>query len=187
MFTRLLVIGSSLGGGQALRIVLGGLSPDFPGPVVVAQHRSKETDLIPALSKVARVPVVDAEDGMALVPRHIYLAPPDYHLFVEVGNLALSLDPPVLHARPSVDVLFQSAADAYGPMVIGVILTGGGTDGAQGLAAIRKAGGLALVQDPATAEERSMPAAAILATQNAEIVPLFDISVRLNELSRASG
>src|SRR5688572_18021524 len=136
MFRYLLVVGSSLGGGQALRIVLAGLSPDFPGPVVIAQHRSRETDLIPVLSKAARFPVRDAENGMALQIGQIYLAPSDYHLFVEVGRLALSLDPPVLHARPSIDLLFQSAADAYSDKVIGLILTGAGTDGAQGLAAV---------------------------------------------------
>jgi two-component system chemotaxis response regulator CheB len=105
----------------------------------------------------------------------VYLAPPDYHLLVERGSFALSVDERVQNARPSIDVLFESAADAYGEGVIGVILTGANQDGAAGLAKIKERGGVAIVQDPSGAERRTMPDAAIAATVADAVLPLDEI------------
>src|SRR5207247_7044474 len=115
------------------------------------------------------------EDKTAIEPRHVYIAPSDYHLLVEAGSFALSVDERVQHARPSIDVLFETAADAYGDRVIGVILTGANEDGAAGLARIKARGGVAIVQDPAGAAKRVMPEAAIAATVADAVLPLEDI------------
>jgi two-component system chemotaxis response regulator CheB len=124
--------------------------------------------------KIAR-PVRDVEDKAPIEPGHVYLAPLDYHLLVQRGWFSLSVDPRVQHARPSIDVLFESAADAYGEKVIGVILTGANEDGAAGLARIKERGGVAVIQDPAGAERRTMPDAAIAATVADAILPLEGI------------
>src|SRR5207247_10114796 len=115
------------------------------------------------------------EDKTAIEPRHVYIAPSDYHLLVEAGSFALSVDERVQHARPSIDVLFESAADAYGDRVIGVILTGANEDGAAGLARTKARGGIAVVQDPSQAERRTMPDAAIAATVADAVLPLDQI------------
>ncbi|MBI2876293.1 MAG: chemotaxis protein CheB, partial [Candidatus Tectomicrobia bacterium] len=143
-------------------------------PVAVAQHRQKGSDdtLAMLLQRFTVLSVGEAEDKEAILPGHIYLAPPDYHLLVEEGHFSLSTEAPVWYARPSIDLLFESAADAYAERVIGVILTGASPDGARGLARIKERGGLAIVQDPATAESRIMPEAAIAATEIDQILPL---------------
>jgi two-component system chemotaxis response regulator CheB len=125
--------------------------------------------------------VVEVEDKDLIAPGRVYLAPPDYHLLVEPGSFALSVDERVQYARPSIDVLFESAADAYGERVIGVVLTGANADGAAGLARIAKRGGAAIVQDPETAEAREMPAAA-LAAAPATVLPLESIGPHIAEL-----
>lgn len=159
----LVVLGSSLGGLRAVQTVLAGLPAGFPAAVLIVQHRERDagealTDLLQGKSAM---PVVEAEDKMPVEPGRVYLAPPDYHLLVEPGQCALSVDAPVNYARPSIDVLFESAAEAYRDRVAGVLLTGANADGAAGMAAIKEAGGLTLAQDPATAESPAMPAAAI--------------------------
>lgn len=186
MVPKIIVIGASLGGGHALQTLLAHLPRDFPLPVVIAQHRSKETDLRGFLARGLALPVVEPENGAPLLPGRVFVAPADYHLFVEESILTLSLDPPVAHARPSIDVLFQSAADAFRSQVIGVILSGTGVDGAKGLADIVRAGGMAWIQEPATAEEKGMPEAALLATQTAEVLPLSEIGPRLCGLAQAA-
>jgi two-component system chemotaxis response regulator CheB len=118
------------------------------------------------------------------VPGAVYLAPPDYHLLVEPGSLALSLDVRVQFARPSIDVLFESAADVYGRGVIGVVLTGANEDGAAGLRYVRARGGFAIVQDPVTAEREEMPRAALAAGEVDRVLPLARIAPTLVELSR---
>src|SRR5690349_12467116 len=163
MAYELVVIGASLGGLDAVAAVLAGLPPEFRLPVVVAQHRSAADsgDLPGMWQRSTALRVCDAEDKAAIVAGHVYVAPADYHLLVEApGQLALSTDAPVHWARPSIDVLFQTAAEAYGERVIGVILTGASADGSQGLRAIRRHGGCALVQEPASAECAVMPRAA---------------------------
>jgi two-component system chemotaxis response regulator CheB len=112
---------------------------------------------------------------MPIEPGHVYLAPPDYHLLVEDGWFSLSTEDRVRYARPSIDVLFDSAADAYGPRVIGIVLTGANEDGAAGLARIKERGGVAVVQDPRSAVRQEMPSAAIAATVADAVLPLEEI------------
>src|SRR5207248_8818034 len=122
---------------------------------VVAQHRSadSETGMLEQLVQYhTRRLVTDPDDKTPLERDHVYLAPPDYHVLVEGGHLALSTDAPVQFARPSIDVLFESAADAYAEHAVGIVLTGANADGARGLALIKSRGGVAIVQDPTTSE-----------------------------------
>lgn len=177
----LIVIGASWGGLHAVGEVLGALPPDFDVPVVVAQHRRDQGGgLASLLASRTRLRVEDAEDKQPIERGRIYLAPPDYHLLVQRGWLSLSTEEPVHHARPSIDVLFDSAAEAYGEWVIGVILTGANEDGAAGLARVKELGGVAVVQDPASAERREMPAAALAAIGAADaVLPLDEIGLFL--------
>lgn len=174
----LVVIGTSWGGLDALSRLLDGLRDDVHQPIVVAQHRSPGSEDL-ALGRLlqhhTRRVVIDPDDKTPLERDHVYLGPPDYHVLVEAGRLALSTDAPVQFARPSIDVLFESAADAYGERAIGIVLTGANTDGADGLARIKDRGGVAIVQDPATSEKRTMPDAAIAATAADAILPLDEI------------
>jgi two-component system chemotaxis response regulator CheB len=174
----LVVIGASWGGLNAVGRVLAGVPDEVDLPIVVAQHRhpdSLDTTLRGLLGGAIGRPVVDVEDKQPIEAGHVYLAPPDYHLLVERGSFALSVDERVQFARPSVDVLFESAADVYGVGVIGVILTGANQDGAAGLAEIKRRGGVAIVQDPAGAARRGMPEAAIAATVADAVLPLDEI------------
>ncbi len=180
------VIGASKGGLQALEVILAGFPSSLPMAVAIAQHRHKSasSQLLACLQRQSLLPVVEAEDKQAILPGQVYLAPADYHLLVEPGHFALSTEAPVVFARPSIDVLFESAADAYGERVIGVILTGASDDGAQGLAKIMAHGGLAIVQEPVEAVSRTMPDAAIAAVTTAKILPLTQIaSVLVNQCS----
>lgn len=178
MAFEIVVVGMSLGGLRALEVLLAGLPKSFPVPVAVVQHRHKDSDdmLSRSLQPHSALPLKDAEDKEVIVPGRVYFAPADYHLLVEAGSFALSTEAPVSYARPSIDVLFESAADAYRERVIGVILTGANHDGAQGLAKIKAHGGLTVVQEPATAESRTMPDAAIAAVAIDWIMPLLDIA-----------
>lgn len=181
----LVVIGTSLGGLQAVLSVLKALPADLPVPVVIVQHRGPASDgnLVDLLQQNTVLTVVEAEDKTALVPATVFIAPPDYHMLVEEGgSLALSTEGPVRSARPSIDVLFESAADAYGPELIGVLLTGASADGALGLARVKARGGRVIVQDPATAECATMPAAGIAATAVDYILPLERIGDHLVSL-----
>ena len=182
MAFELTVIGASLGGLQALETLLAGLPQAFPLPAVVAQHRHKDSrDLVALLQRYSLLPVSEVEDKEEIRPGRVYLAPADYHLLIEASHFALSLEAPVEYARPSIDVLFESAAEAYAERVIGVILTGASQDGARGLAKIKVSGGLTVVQSPATAEGQVMPAAAIAATQVDQILPLSEIALFLTQ------
>jgi two-component system, chemotaxis family, protein-glutamate methylesterase/glutaminase len=174
----LVVIGASWGGLDALGRVLAGFPEDIDLPIVVAQHRhrgSLQETLSGLLSSHIGRPVADVDDKLPIERGHVYLAPPDYHLLVERGWFALSVDERVQFARPSIDVLFQSAAEAYGAGVIGIVLTGSNEDGAAGLARIKERGGIAIVQDPAGATRRAMPDAAIAATVADAVLPLDEI------------
>lgn len=162
MAYELVVVGTSLGGLEALEVLLTGLPKHFSASVAVVQHRHKnEHPLSFFLQQHSTLPLKEPEDKEAIAPGHIYLGPADYHLLVEPGSFALSTEAPVEYARPSINVLFESAADAYAEKVIGIILTGSNQDGAQGLAKIKARGGLAVVQEPATAFSRFMPEAAL--------------------------
>jgi two-component system, chemotaxis family, protein-glutamate methylesterase/glutaminase len=173
-----IVIGTSWGGLTAVSAFLGGLDDAVHLPIVVVQHRSADSDegaLAGLLSHHTRRVVGDPDDKTELEPDHVYLGPPDYHVLVENSHIALSTDEPVRFARPSIDVLFESAADAYGERAIGIVLTGANDDGARGLARIKEYGGVAIVQDPGSSERSAMPEAAIAATNADAILPLEEI------------
>jgi two-component system chemotaxis response regulator CheB len=180
----IVVIGASYGGLSALQILLSELSPEFSLPVVIVQHRRKDGDdgLCEYLRKRSRLPLIEPNDKEKVEPGCVYLAPRDYHLLIEKSIFALSTESPVGFARPSIDVLFESAADVYRERIIGVILTGANRDGAKGLAKIKSFGGMALVQDPESAESPAMPEAAISATAVDSILPLPEIAPFLNKL-----
>ncbi len=173
------LIGASWGGLNALTTVLSSLACDeLRATVVIAQHRSPDSGqgvLPQLLGFSSTVPVREAGDKDTIEPSTIYVAPPDYHLLIEERHFALATDVRVQFARPSIDVLFETAAEAYGERALGVILTGANADGAAGLRSIREHGGLVVVQDPATAEKSTMPAAALAATPVDAVLPLEEI------------
>jgi two-component system chemotaxis response regulator CheB len=175
----LVCVGASWGGLTAVGQVLADLPEDFDLPIAVAQHRHRDSQaetLAELLQAKTNRPVLDVDDKMPIAPRHVYIAPPNYHLLVERGSFALSVDEHIQYARPSIDVLFETAAHAYGAGVIGIILTGANADGALGLARIKNAGGVALIQDPRGAARRAMPDAAIAATVADAVLPVEEIA-----------
>jgi two-component system chemotaxis response regulator CheB len=185
MTPELIVMGTSLGGLNALAAILGDLPASTGVPIAVVQHRgvSPDSSLASLLARRSALRVVDAEDKMPLEAGTAYLAPPDYHLLIEArGALALSADPPVRSARPSIDVLFESAAQVYGRAVVGVVLTGASIDGTDGLREISVRGGIAVVEDPGTAECATMPASALAANATAAVLPLPLIAAYLTAL-----
>lgn len=180
-----IVIGASAGAVEALGTILPGLPKGFGVPIIVVVHvpPDKKSVMAELFRAKCRVEVVEAEDKMPIQPGVIYFAPPSYHLLVETDKtLSLSGDDPVLYSRPSIDVLFESAADAFDRNLVGVILTGANQDGANGLAAIVEAGGVAIVQDPQTAVAATMPEAAIAACPQARIMALPDVATFLREV-----
>ena len=179
-------IGTSWGGLAAMTRLLGGLPGDFSLPVVVVQHRGKDSDrlLTELLQDATELRVCEAEDKEPLVPGTVHIAPANYHVLIDDGYLSLTVEEPVRFSRPSIDVMFSSAADTYGPGAIGVVLTGANEDGARGLSHIVRRGGRALVQDPKTAEIPIMPVAAIKAVPSAEVLPLDALAPRLIALSQ---
>ncbi|MBT4521615.1 MAG: chemotaxis protein CheB [Halieaceae bacterium] len=184
------VIGVSAGGLKALTAILPSLPADFGLSLVILQHVRSGSGrfLCEHFNRICAIAVKDATDKAYLEQGTAYIAPAGYHLLVEdETTLALSTEPPVCFARPSIDVLFETAAEVFEDRVAGVILTGANSDGAQGLAAIKAAGGLAIVQDPKTAESPTMPRAAIKATKTDHILTLQEIAFFLCELSEAKG
>jgi two-component system, chemotaxis family, protein-glutamate methylesterase/glutaminase len=159
-----IVIGTSAGGVEALSVLLPALSRGYHGAVLVVLHLPREHPslLVDIFGPKCALAVREAADKEPVAPGTIYFAPSDYHLLVDHGpELALSMDAPVNFSRPSIDVLFESAADAYGARAVGVLLTGVNQDGAEGLARIAAAGGFTIAQDPETAERPEMPGAAV--------------------------
>jgi two-component system, chemotaxis family, protein-glutamate methylesterase/glutaminase len=182
----LIVIGCSLGGMYALERVLCALPADFQTPIAIAQHRHKKSnDRLPDFyRRSCKLHVVDAEDKQWIKSRTVYFAPADYHLLVAKGEFNLSVDDLVRYSRPSIDVLFESAADAYGPRLIGVVLTGANDDGAEGAKRIKRHGGLVVVQDADTAEAPVMPRAVIATGAVDQILRLEEIAPFLVERCR---
>ena len=178
MACRIIAVGASWGGVHAVSAVLAGLPLELPVPIVVAQHRGEEapTGLAATMGRRTAITVVEATDKDVLQPGHAYLAPPGYHLLVERGSLSLSTDEPERFSRPSIDVLFESVADAYGEEAVGVILTGASDDGAVGLERIQRYGGTTVVQEPATAERRTMLDAALTVSGAHRILALDEIA-----------
>ena len=170
----LVVVGTSWGGLHALRTLVGGLPESFQMAVTLVQHRHRDSDhvLRTLLQDGSSLRVCEVEDKMPLEHGHIYVAPPNYHTLVEPGHFSLSTEAPVRFSRPSIDVTFSSAADSYTHRTVGIVLTGANADGADGLRRISDRGGLALVQDPATAESPIMPAAAQEAVPRARVMSL---------------
>jgi two-component system, chemotaxis family, protein-glutamate methylesterase/glutaminase len=179
-------LGTSWGGLTAMTRLLSGLPPDFSIPIVIVQHRSKDSDFLLSqlLQDATDLQVCEIEDKDVLEAGRVHIAPANYHVMLEQNYASLTIEEPVRFSRPSIDVMFDSAADTYGPGAIGVILTGANEDGARGLAHIVQHGGRALVQDPKTAEIPIMPEAALRAVPTAERIPLDKLAPRLVELSR---
>lgn len=177
-------IGTSWGGLAALTKLLGDLPTDFSIPLVVVQHRSKDSErlLVQLLQDVTDLKVCEIEDKDPLAPGTVHVAPANYHVLIEAGYASLTIEEPVRFSRPSIDVMLTSAADTYASAAIGVVLTGANEDGARGLAHIVKCGGRGLVQDPKTAEIPIMPVAAIRAVPTAEVLSLPALGRRLIEL-----
>lgn len=182
-----IVIGASAGAVDALLRILPGLPADSP-PVLVAVHipPDRANMLVPLLQTRCAMRIKEAEDKEPALSGVVYFAPPDYHLLVERdGALALSSEELVNHSRPAIDVLFETAADAWGDALTALVLTGANADGARGLAAVARAGGTALVQDPDEAVASAMPRAALAACPSARAVSLADVIAPL--LDRTAG
>jgi two-component system chemotaxis response regulator CheB len=180
----LVVVGTSWGGLAALRTLVAGLPEGFTMAVTLVQHRHKDSDhlLRVLLQERAALEVCEVEDKMPVEHGRIYVAPPDYHTLVEPGHFSLSTEAPVRYSRPSIDVTFSSAASSYGHRTVGIVLTGANADGAEGLRQISDRGGMAIVQDPRTAESAIMPAAAAKAVPRARVMPLEEIVAFVREL-----
>jgi two-component system chemotaxis response regulator CheB len=180
------VIGVSAGGLKALSAILPALPADYPLPIMIVIHLPPDRDSVVAelFDDRCSLTVREAEDKEDILPGHVYFAPPDYHLLIEPDRrLSLSSEEPVLFSRPSVDVLFETAADVYGAGLIGIILTGANPDGAAGLKAVMAAGGMALVQRPDLAYARAMPEAALELCPQAESLSLEQIAEKLREVA----
>ena len=183
------VIGASAGGIEALTALLPALSPGLRPPVFIVLHlpRDKPSVLVEIFERKCAVPVREAEDKETVTPGTVYFAPADYHLLVDRGpQISLSADDPVHHSRPSIDVLFESAAEIYGDRLLGIILTGANEDGACGLAAIHDAGGVTVVQSPQTARAPHMVLSALKLRPADWVLPLDEIAEMLGTLNAAA-
>jgi two-component system chemotaxis response regulator CheB len=180
-------IGASAGGIDALFTVLEGLQPPMAAAIAIVLHlpESHESRLVQVFASRVGVPVEEAQPRAPVVPGTIYFAPPGYHLLVEGDRtFSLSCDPPVLFSRPSIDVLLQSCAEAYGPALLGMVLTGANEDGARGLESVKACGGLTAVQDPAEAAHPAMPQAAIARADPDYVLPLAGLRSLLHTVVR---
>lgn len=174
-----IVIGASAGGVEALTVLLPALPAGLPLAVFIVLHlpRSGPSLLPEIFAPRCALKVEEALDKQPVRPSSVYFAPPDYHLLIDGGpRLALSVDDPVHHSRPSIDVLFESAADVYGERLLGMVLTGGNEDGAAGLAAVQRAGGLTAVQRPEDAQMPSMPERALERVAPDFVLPLAGLA-----------
>lgn len=175
---RAIVIGASSGGLHALKRLLPALPADYPCALLVVQHISPHSDnyMTTMLNMASSIKVKEADEKEAVVPGTVYVAPPDYHMMVEADKtISLSVDNKVNYSRPSIDVLFETAADTYGEQLIGIVLTGANADGAAGLRAVKDAGGYTIVQEPEDAESPVMPVAAIRLAKPHSILSLDEI------------
>lgn len=182
----LVVIGASAGGLEALRVIASGLPRGIPAAVLIVMHTSPEgPNLLPdLLRRAGPVEVVTAVNGAAIEHGKIYVAPPDHHLLVKRNQLSLSRGPKENRSRPAIDPLFRTAAAAYGPRVVGVILTGMLDDGTAGLSAVKERGGISVVQDPVDALYPSMPLSALRYVGADFMLPLSQIAPLLARLVR---
>lgn len=182
-----IVVGASAGGVEALLTLLGSLRAGFGLPIIIVLHLPEErrSQLVEVFARRLALPVAEAIDKQDIIPGTVYFATPGYHLSVEQDrSLSLSLEDRLHHSRPSIDFLFESAADAYGPALAAVLLTGANHDGARGLAQVKRQGGLTVVQDPDDAQVDTMPRAALKTHQPDYILPIHGIGRLLVELER---
>lgn len=184
--TRAVVIGASAGAVQALSIILPALDVGYCLPVITVVHVPLgRSGLAPLFQTKCRLPVREPDDKEPIEAGTIYFAPPDYHLLVETDHtISLTMDEPVMFSRPSIDVLFESAAEIYGSALTAVLLTGANEDGAKGLSAVAAAGGTVLIEDPETAFVATMPAAGIARCQTARVASLEKIAAHLVALGK---
>lgn len=185
----IIVVGTSWGGLAALRTIVAGLPATFDVPIAIVQHRHRDSDAMLArfLQEHTRLRVCEIEDKQVIEPGRVFIAPANYHLLVEERHFSLSTEAPVRYSRPSIDVAMTSAADSYGHRAVGVVLTGANADGAEGLRRIADSGGMAVVQDPASAEVNTMPLAALRWVPTARVFPLERIPAFLSALPSAHG
>ncbi|UMZ14768.1 chemotaxis protein CheB [Pseudomonas sp. MPFS] len=184
-----IVVGASAGGVEALLGLFSGFGRGFRLPLIVVLHLPDErrSQLAEVFDRRLALRVKEADDKEQILPGTLYFAAPGYHLSVEQDHsLSLSQEERVHHSRPAIDVLFESAADAYGPRLAAVLLTGANQDGARGLAEVKRQGGLTIVQDPSEAQVSTMPDAALALHQPDYILPLHGISRLLAELERSA-
>lgn len=180
------VVGTSAGGSAVLARLLPRFPAAYPWPLIIVQHLHplQESAAIILYNDRCALIIKEAELSERIRPGYAYFAPPNYHLLIEDDRtFALSTGARVNYMRPAIDVLFESAVDAYGPHLIGVILTGGNHDGAAGLRRIHESGGLTVVQAPETAEVAAMPRAAIAATAVDHVLPPDQIAALLVEMA----
>lgn len=179
-----IVIGASAGAVEALSHILSALPQDYPLPIMIVVHvpPDKKSVLAEVIGEKCAMTVREAEDKDELQPGTVYFAPPDYHLLVEADKtLALTVEEPILFSRPSIDVLFESAADIFGKKLLAVILTGANADGAAGLRCVVNEGGTAIVQNPASAHAPAMPEAALKACPDALMLDIDQITTFLQK------
>lgn len=182
-----IVVGASAGGVEALLSLLGPLRRGYALPIIVVLHLPEERRslLAEVFSRRLEMPVHEAVDKQDIAAGTVYFATPGYHLSVEEDrSLSLSLEDRVHHSRPSIDYLFESAADVYGPALAAVLLTGANHDGARGLAQVKHRGGLTIIQDPEEAQVATMPRAALKLQQPDHVLPIHGIGRLLVELER---
>jgi len=180
-----IVVGCSAGGLAALQRLLPALDATLRTPVIVCCHTGSAdvSLLVELLRRVSALPVIEARERAPIDEATVHVAPTGYHLLVEEDrHFSLSVDGKVAYSRPSIDVLFETAADAWGERLVAVLLTGANSDGANGLAAVRRAGGYAIVQDPDDAESDVMPRAGLDIAGADACLPLDAIAAQLNQL-----
>lgn len=185
----LIVLGGSSGGIDAVLQIIKGLTPEFSLPIIVVMHqiRSSRSSLPEIIQSRTKLKVKEPEDKEKILLKHVYVAPPDYHIMVEKnGIISYNHDELVNHSRPAIDVLFEVAADIYENRLIGVLLTGSNADGANGIKMIKEKGGITIVQNPETAESPFMPIAAITKTKVDFILDLKEISIKLNKMDNGN-
>lgn len=182
----MICIGGSSGSIDVMHDILGGLPTSFDMPIAIVLHRHKNSgDVLKRLLRSPGMPsIIEPYDKENLSNGAIYLAPADYHMLVDRRSIRLSVDPPVVFARPSIDVLFESAAQAYRQAAIGIILSGASEDGASGAQQIHREGGYVIVQDPASAKVSTMPRATMESVSAARVMDVRDIIEFLRPLLR---